>query len=117
MHEFFSSFGKMEEVNREYDSCSIKIGEREFFTTIRRFGDDCDWESEYYETMKTPPVEITDFNYVVTDSVHFVFTDREIEQYFNKDINNLPFEENGATYGVTFVILLIVLFLSFYKNF
>ena len=52
MHELFSTFGKMEEVNREYDTCSLKIGDREFFTSIRRFGDDCDWESQYFETMR-----------------------------------------------------------------
>lgn len=50
--ELFSTYGNFEEVNREYDTCSLKIEDREFFTTIRRFGDDCNWEGEYFETMK-----------------------------------------------------------------
>ena len=51
------------------------------------------------------------------DLVHFVLRDDEINNYFKTDINFSPIEKRGITYGLIFFILLIILAITFYKQF
>ena len=50
------------------------------------------------------------------DLVHFILRDDEINNYFKTNINFSPIEKRGTTYGVIFVILLIILAVTFFKD-
>ena len=60
MSELFCAFGKMTEQDRETDVRTLEIGDMIFSTSIRIFGDDCQWSNEIYASKKQPiPVKKT----------------------------------------------------------
>ena len=52
--ELFCAFGKKTMEDRETDVCTIEIGDMLFSTSIRIFGDDCQWSNEIYASKKQP---------------------------------------------------------------